>query len=307
MDIMLSVVIFAYNHEKYIEKCIDSILQQKTDFAFEILLADDCSKDNTVNLVKEKYGDKIRILNRSQNLGLCRNMYEAFMEAEGKYIVECSGDDYLLTDHVFQSHVDFLEKHPEYFSVFNYMKIVNVNTQTEKVIEFPFEDFTLLDFLQGRRANLYIGTMRNSFREDNPEYLCHGGRNNEEIQMYYYTLSKGKKRILPEPLFVYCFRTDAQNYCSTHSYLDMLEDYARGFRAVEEVDRGKHNLNIAKLWYYERNIDRILEQKDLKLILGIFSVLKIKEIIGFIWIKLLMRFNHRQIPNFLIRENKLIK
>lgn len=307
MGVKLSVVIFSYNHEKYIEKCIDSILQQKTDFPFEILLADDCSEDNTVNMVQKKYGDKIRILQQTQNVGLCRNMYEAYMEAEGEYIVECSGDDYLLTDHVFQKHVGFLENHPEYVSVFNYIKIINVNTQTEKIVEFPFEEFTLLDFLQGKRANLYMGTMRNSFREDNPEYLCNGAKNNEEIQMYYYTLSKGKKKILPEPLYVYCFRTDAQNYCSTHSYLEVLGDYAKGFRAVEEADRGKHNFNIAKLWYYERNIDRILEQKDFKLIMSIFHVLKINEIIGFIWIKFLMRLNHRKIPNFLISEKRLCR
>lgn len=307
MDIMLSVVIFAYNHEQYIEKCIDSMLQQKTDFTVEILLADDCSKDNTVNLVQSKYGDKIRILNRTQNLGLCRNMYEAFMEAKGKYIIECSGDDYLLTDHVFQKHVDFLENHPEYFSVFNYIKIINVNSQTEKVVEFPFEEFSFLDFLQGKRANLYIGTMRNSFMEDDPKYLCNGAKNNEEIQMYYYTLLKGKKKILPEPLFAYCFRTNAQNYCSTHSYLDMLEDYAKGFQAVEEIDQGKHNFDIAKLWYYERNIDRILEQKDFKLTKGIFHVLSIKEIVSFVWIKLMMKLNQRQIPGFLIKESRLIK
>lgn len=306
MNMMLSVFIFSYNHEKYIEKCIDSILQQKTDFSFEILLADDCSMDNTVNLVKNKYGDKIRILQRTHNLGLCRNMYEAFMEANGKYIFECAGDDYLLTDHAFQKHVDFLENNEDYFSVFNYIKMINTNTQTKKVVEFPFEEFTLLDFLQGKRANLYMGTMRNNFREDNPEYFCNAGRNNEEIQMYYYTLSKGKKKILAEPLYAYCFRTDAQNYCSTHSYLDILEDYAKGFWAVEAVDRGKHNFNIAKLWYYERNIDQILEQKDYKLIIKIFRVLKIQEIISFVWTKLLMRLNHRKIPNYLIKENRLI-
>jgi glycosyltransferase involved in cell wall biosynthesis len=303
---MLSVFVFSYNHQPYIEQCIDSIFAQRTNFEYEVLLADDCSADDTRKTVMEKYGNKVRILDRPQNLGLCRNMYEAFREAKGKYIFECSGDDYLLTDHVFQTHIDFLENNPEYYSAFNYIRNVNLQTGVEKTIEFPPE-FTLLDFLQGKRANLYTGTMRNSFKEDDPVYLCQASRNNEEIQMYYYTLLKGKKKIFPEEMYQYCYRTNAGNYCSTHNYLNMLEDYAKGFRAIEAEDQGKHNFRIAKLWYFERNIDRIIESGDRKLMRGIFRVLTFGEMVNFIWIKFLMKLNHRQIPDFLLKESRLIR
>lgn len=307
MDIMLSVVIFSYNHEIYIEKCINSILQQKTNFNFEILLADDCSEDDTVKTVQKKYGDKIRILKRTQNLGLCRNMYEAFREARGQYIFECAGDDYLLTDQVFQKHIDFLENNPEYFSVFNFIKMINIKEGKEKVVELPYTEYTLLDFLQGKHANFYMGTMRNNFKEDDPKYIYFAGRNNEEIQMTYYTLIKGKKKILPEALYAYCFRTNAQNYCSTHTYLDVLDDYAKGFYAIEYADKGKHNFDVAKIWYYQRNIDKILESKDVKTIFKIFSVLNFRDCVNFICIKFLMKLNRRKFPDFLVRERRLIK
>lgn len=307
MSCMLSVFVFSYNHQKYIKDCLDSIFAQKVDFDFEVILADDCSTDDTIKKVKNRYADKVRILKRTHNLGLCRSMYEAFSEARGKYIFECAGDDYLLTDHVFQKHVDFLEQNLEYFSVFNYIKTINVQTGKESIGRIPYTEYKLLDFLQGKQPHFYMGTMRNTFKEDDPRYFYSASKNNEEIQMLYYTLSKGKKKIIPEALYAYCFRTGAQNYCSKHTYLDMLDDYARGFRAVEDVDQGKHNFKISKIRYYEQNIDRIIETKDVKLILGIFRVLKFKEILNFVWIKLLMKLNHRRIPAYLIRESRLIK
>lgn len=54
-DIMLSVCVVSYNHEKYIEECLDHILSQKTDFKMEILFGDDCSTDNTLQIVRQKY------------------------------------------------------------------------------------------------------------------------------------------------------------------------------------------------------------------------------------------------------------
>lgn len=86
MDKTLSIVIFAYNHEKYICKCIDSILNQKVDFETEIIIADDCSTDNTVQVVSNKYGDRVKIWSNERNVGLCQNIYNTFKKVNGQYI-----------------------------------------------------------------------------------------------------------------------------------------------------------------------------------------------------------------------------
>ena len=52
-EIMVSVCMLAYNHEKYIRKALDSVLNQKTNFKFEILIHDDASPDNTANIIRE--------------------------------------------------------------------------------------------------------------------------------------------------------------------------------------------------------------------------------------------------------------
>lgn len=307
MEKMLSVVVFSYNHQNYIEKCLDSIFMQKAEFGFEVLLADDCSTDDTINVVRNKFGDMVRILNRTHNLGLCRNMYDAFMQAEGKYIYECSGDDYLLTDHVFQKHVDFLEENPGYYSVANYTKTINIETGADHITRCPYEKYTLLDFLQGVQAHFYMGTIRNTFKEDNPKYIYEAEKNNEEIQILYYTLTKGDKAIIPEVMYAYCYRRNAQNYNSQNEYLNMLDDYARGFRAVEADDHGKHRFDVVKVWYFERYIDRIIESGNVQSIMAIFHVLTMREIFSWAWIKLLTKFNHRRMPAFLTKEKRLVR
>ena len=75
-DIMLSVCVVSYNHEKYIEECLDHLLAQETDFVIEILVGDDCSTDNTLQIVEKKYGNIVTIVERRENMGLCRNMYD---------------------------------------------------------------------------------------------------------------------------------------------------------------------------------------------------------------------------------------
>lgn len=306
---ILSVVVFSYNHREYIDKCLESILMQQTEYSYEILIADDCSPDGTAQIVRDKYGERVKILDRKENLGLCRNMYEAFMQAEGKYIFICAGDDYLPVDNTFDRHINYLEKHEDVFSVSGWHELYNVSMGTKRTIETLREEYTLLDFLKGQRMTVYEGTMRNTFKEDNPEYLCQGSKNNEEMQMIYYALMKGPKKILPELFYTYCYRNSegVDNYNSTYTHLEMLEDYVKGFRAIEKVDRKKHNFALAKLSYYEGYINYHLQDYGSRGVFDILKVLKSKDFISFAWIKLLMRFNHREIPSFMLDEDRLVR
>lgn len=306
---VLSVVVFSYNHKKYIEKCLESIFMQRMDYPCEILLADDCSPDGTAQLVWEKYRDQIRILDRKENLGLCRNMYDAFMQAEGKYIVSCSGDDYLPGPDVLDIQVRYLEDHENIFSVTGWHEIYNVATETKKIKEIPCREYTWLDFLRGVKISFYTGMMRNTFKADRPEYLYKASRNNEEVQIWYYTLTKSKKIILPECLYTYCYRNDAtsSSYNATHSYLEMLDDYARGFAVIEKESRNKYQFDIARMTCYSGCIDYYIQNNGITSAGSFLKVLKIRELFSFIWIKFCMRLNHRLIPGFLLQENRLIR
>lgn len=306
---MLSVIVFSYNHKEYISTCLESIFRQKTDFTFEILIADDASPDGTARMVQEKYGDRVRMLERKENLGLCRNMYDAFMQAEGKYIYECSGDDYLPVEYALQRFVDYLENHEDIFSVTGWNEMYDVAKGTKKTVEQPYGEFTFLDFLKGEKIYFFMGMMRNTFKQDKPEYLCKGSRNHEEVQIWYYTLLKSKKVILPERLYTYCYRTGGTsgNYNSRNDFLKILGDYANGFRAVEREAQGKFKFDIAKITYYSGCIDYYIQNNGLKAAINLLKVLRPGELFSFVWIKFLMKMNHRTVPAFLLREKRLMR
>jgi len=97
----VSILCSTYNHEKYIGQALDSFLMQKTNFDFEILIHDDASTDNTVNIINKyvnKHPNIIRTIFQKQNQFSkgTRGMMTKFLlpKAKGKYIALCNGDDF---------------------------------------------------------------------------------------------------------------------------------------------------------------------------------------------------------------------
>ena len=97
----VTIVIPVYNSEKYIGRCIESILNQ-TFQDFELLIINDGSKDNSKEIIKEyksKYPDKITFINQ-ENKGVSTTRNEAIKIANGKYIMFIDNDDYIDNDYI---------------------------------------------------------------------------------------------------------------------------------------------------------------------------------------------------------------
>jgi glycosyltransferase involved in cell wall biosynthesis len=113
----LSVVMITYNHEPFIAQALSSILAQRTNFEFEIIVAEDCSTDGTRAILMDfvrRYPHKILPLLRERNLGMVRNFREALAACRGKYVAMLEGDDYWVRDDKIQSQTDFLDAHPDH-------------------------------------------------------------------------------------------------------------------------------------------------------------------------------------------------
>src|ERR1035438_4784180 len=115
-ELKVSVLIITYNHEKYIAQAIESVLMQKTDFRYELIIGEDCSTDGTGEIVRE-YGRKrpeiVHAPLRERNIGARRNFRRIFAAARGKYIALLEGDDYWTSPQKLQAQADLLDAHPE--------------------------------------------------------------------------------------------------------------------------------------------------------------------------------------------------
>lgn len=125
---IISIAIPVYNHELYIAKAIESVLMQKTSFAIEIIIGDDCSTDKTREILidfKEKHPDKIKLILAEQNQGVLKNTIDIYNNCTGKYIAILDGDDYWTNENKLQKQINFLEENEEYKGCFHDTMIIS--------------------------------------------------------------------------------------------------------------------------------------------------------------------------------------
>ncbi|HMS35128.1 MAG TPA: glycosyltransferase [Ignavibacteria bacterium] len=132
----VSVWMTAYNHEKYLAQCLNSVLMQKTDFDFEIILGEDCSKDRTREIAidfQKKYPDKIKLFLPEKNIGMMQMDVATHGLCKGEYIALLNGDDYWTDENKLQIQADFLDANPD--SVMCYHKALVENEDTGYTFE----------------------------------------------------------------------------------------------------------------------------------------------------------------------------
>lgn len=120
--IAVDVILISYNQQQYIRQAIESILMQKFDGKVEIIVADDCSTDQTLEIIKEYEEQspyRFVYLEGTHNLGFHANYRRAFKACNGDYVAILEGDDWWHSDKHLQQHVDFLERHSRFSMSFN--------------------------------------------------------------------------------------------------------------------------------------------------------------------------------------------
>jgi glycosyltransferase involved in cell wall biosynthesis len=113
---LVSVKMITYNHASFIREAVESIVNQRTDFPFELVIGEDCSTDGTREIVfeyQEKYPHIIRVITSDKNVGAKKNSRRTSKAVRGKYIAFCEGDDYWHNQDKLQKQADYLENHPD--------------------------------------------------------------------------------------------------------------------------------------------------------------------------------------------------
>lgn len=121
----VSIVIPSYNHEKYLHECINSVLLQSFQ-DFEIIVTDDFSSDNSVELIKSIYDERIHLHCFTRNKGGAATLNNCIINSKGKYIAVLNSDDIFYHNKI-EKQVNFLNTHSDIAAVFGLPKIIDEN------------------------------------------------------------------------------------------------------------------------------------------------------------------------------------
>lgn len=225
---LVSVVVPTYQHAHFIGQCLESIVCQRSDFAFEILIGDDGSTDGTRELCSSyamKYPARIRYFQREQSQRNPRhppgrdNLLALLDAARGRYIARCDGDDYWTDKYKLQVQVDILEAQPELAGCFSFVQVYN---ETEGTFGRVYGQhgtqtkFDLVDTLTELAICHPSGFLfRRSALRTVPSWLFRVG--SADMGMYSLTASCGPLLCIPKKMAVYRLHPEGITKSAQHT------------------------------------------------------------------------------------------
>ena len=187
----MTVIMPSYNNGQYIRQALDSILMQEVDFNYQIIITDDCSQDDSPNIIKEYehlYPDRVLALYSDRNCRLFQNVLKALRQMDSEYFCVLDPDDYWTDKKHLQKAVDFFDENPEY-TIYgtNAYKLYLDGTEELYYNHLGITEYTSTyeDYLKGTSilSNTFGSTYRNVYFTDGipDEYLRLKGTKFEEM------------------------------------------------------------------------------------------------------------------------------
>lgn len=125
--VKVTVAMAAYNHEKFVETTIESVLTQ-TDCDFDFVIVDDGSSDKTAEKIRKFKDSRIHFIPFEKNQGACTALNRAVQEGKGEYVAILNSDDCFLPGKL-KKQTDFLDTHPDISAVFAYPQFIDEKGQ----------------------------------------------------------------------------------------------------------------------------------------------------------------------------------
>ena len=200
----LSVFIMVYNHAEYLKECIDNILTQKTNFNYDIVIGEDCSKDNSREILlnyQKLYPGKFKLLLYPHNIGAIRNQNEVFKNCLGKYMAICEGDDYWTDSLKLQKQVSFLEQNPEYSLTFHKIKELSSRQQPFTVKNPDVEKTYTLEDLSKQNFIITVSVVFKKNFDEMPKWMDYSPIGDYPLHML--NASFGLIKYFPEEMAAY--------------------------------------------------------------------------------------------------------
>lgn len=140
---LVSVIMPAYNAEKYVGQAIESILNQ-TYKKFEFIIVDDASTDSTLNILKDiRAKDKrIILIQNKKNLGVTKSLNKALELAKGKYIIRMDADDWSYPKRI-ELQVKLMQDHPDVAVSGSYIEVCDSKLGVKYIRKYNIDDTSI--------------------------------------------------------------------------------------------------------------------------------------------------------------------
>ena len=280
-DPIVSVFVTCYNHEKYLDRCMEGILSQKTDYPFEVIINDDASTDSSPEIIRtyeKKHPGMIKAILQTENqyskgVPIIKSMIPY---AKGRYVAICESDDYWTDVNKLQIQTEFMLNNPGYTMCCHSATVYSEREDKyyEQAVR-PFEcdrDISAEEIIAAGGG--YIATASAMFEKkygwNRPNYCI-----NYEVTDYpmmIYLASNGKVRYIDRCMSVYRFQVPGswsaamKNIEKKEKHIGQINEM---LREADEFHQGKYHVSFEKriarnnfeLAYLKQDWDEMLKKK----------------------------------------------
>ena len=265
-EVMLSVIMTTYNHERYIAEAIESVLRQQTSFRVEIVIGEDCSTDRTLNIARDyqsMYPEGIRIVTSDENVGWRKNYRRTIAAAKGKYIALLDGDDYFTHRKKLQMQVELLEADPEAGMCYTRSERVdetgNRTLYPEGECQTSFEAMLRRNPAENCTVVARRELVERYYDEIRPD--LHPEWRTDDLPMWLWFAATGKYRAIDCPTAVHRVLRESVSHSPKYrdkiAFVDSLADISIWYDKRYNASRLHHELTLAKhntaLWVLSFN------------------------------------------------------
>ncbi|KFG70296.1 glycosyltransferase [Microvirga sp. BSC39] len=175
--VRVSVLVIAYNHERFVRHALESVMAQQTDFPFEVIVSEDASTDRTpqiIHSIARRWPGRIHVLESKRNLRSNEVVARGLRVAQGKYISLLDGDDFWTSTSKLQAQASFLDENPDCAAVFHNALVANGDvTSPQRWTPSHQKKFSNLhDIWYGNPFATCAGMLRLAPIQDVPEWYA---------------------------------------------------------------------------------------------------------------------------------------
>lgn len=277
--VKVSVVCITYNQEKYVSKMLESLVNQKTSFRYEILIHDDASTDETPNIIRKyekRFPNLIKAICNEQNqfaLGKNPNIEQNYPRVKGKYIAYCEGDDYWSDENKLQLQYDSLEKNDDCSVCVHSVNCISENDtvleQSFPIIEIPegiilSNEYYKLELCKTgwlfQTSSYFIRTsVVRKFVNDYKENTYPVG----DLPLILFSVAQGNCYYIKR--FMSCYRMNSGGYMTKLKYnknrITHCKEFINGHKNFDKITRFKYH-QYFEYAIKEREIEIFLNEKN---------------------------------------------